>query len=53
MSLGIEKIEELLGGDAKMLLDHKCQGITSDTLHLPGADFVDRVLVNSIEVYQF
>lgn len=47
MSLGIEKIEELLGGDAKMLLDHKCQGITSDTLHLPGADFVDRVLVNS------
>lgn len=47
MSLGIEKIEELLGGDAKMLLDHKCQGITSDTLHLPGADFVDRVLLNS------
>lgn len=47
MSLGIERIEELLGGDAKMLLDHKCQGITADALQLPGADFVDRVLLNS------
>lgn len=47
MTLGIEKIEELLGSDAKMLLDHKCEGIKKETIHLPGSDFVDRIFINS------
>jgi class I fructose-bisphosphate aldolase len=47
MTLGIEKIEELLGSDAKMLLDHKCEGIKKETIHLPGSDFVDRVFINT------
>lgn len=41
----IKKIEELLGSDAKNLLEHECQGIKKDLLHLPGADFVDRVMM--------
>lgn len=46
MSLGIEKIEELLGKDSG-LLSHKCEGISKDMLHLPGNDFVDRVFIPS------
>ncbi|MDE3155242.1 MAG: class I fructose-bisphosphate aldolase [Acidobacteriota bacterium] len=37
-------IEKLLGGDAKSLLDHQCRTIAKDRLHLPGADFIDRVV---------
>jgi class I fructose-bisphosphate aldolase len=40
----IDKIVKLLGSDAKQLLDHKCNTISKDQLHLPGPDFVDRVL---------
>ncbi|MFN8671631.1 MAG: class I fructose-bisphosphate aldolase [Candidatus Sericytochromatia bacterium] len=47
MSLGIEKIEELLGSDANNLLNHKCEGISKDMLHLPGNDFVDRIFLPS------
>jgi len=36
------KLEELLGADAKSLLDHTCKTITKDQLNLPGADFTDR-----------
>src|SRR5947207_2065188 len=43
-TVGIKAIEDLLGGDARALLDHRCKGIPKDTLHLPGPDFVDRVL---------
>lgn len=42
------RIEELLGSDlAKSLLDHKCETISKDLLHLPGGDFVDRSFGNS------
>ena len=41
MSAAIEKI---LGKDAEFLLGHQCQTIHRDQLHLPGPDFVDRVL---------
>src|SRR5579864_7285083 len=44
-SLG--KIEELLGPDAQDLLDHKCQTVPTEQLHLPGHDFVDRVWKDS------
>ncbi len=43
MSFNINKIEELLGGEAKTLLEHKCETVPSSMLSLPGADFVDRV----------
>ncbi len=34
---------DLLGDEAASLLDHTCETITKDQLHLPGSDFVDRV----------
>jgi len=37
------RIEELLGADAADLLGHRCETFPADQLHLPGADFVDRV----------
>jgi fructose-bisphosphate aldolase, class I len=40
---GIKAIEDVLGTDARSLLEHRCEGIARDTLHLPGPDFVDRV----------
>jgi class I fructose-bisphosphate aldolase len=44
-SLG--RIESLLGEEARSLLEHRCQTITRDMLHLPGPDFVERVLTPS------
>ncbi|PWT88805.1 MAG: class I fructose-bisphosphate aldolase [Blastocatellia bacterium] len=38
-----ERIEELLGPNARPLLDHKSQTILKDQLQLPGPDFIDRV----------
>src|SRR5437879_11107399 len=43
----LEKIEEVLGGDARDLLEHKCQTIPKEQLHLPGGDFVDRIWKDS------
>jgi class I fructose-bisphosphate aldolase len=40
-------IEELLGADARALLEHQCQTIAKDNLHIPGPDFVDRVWLAS------
>jgi class I fructose-bisphosphate aldolase len=39
----ITAIEDLLGAEARVLLDHRCQGIGKELLHLPGPDWVDRV----------
>ncbi|HAX49848.1 MAG TPA: class I fructose-bisphosphate aldolase [Ignavibacteria bacterium] len=39
-------IKELLGNDVS-LLEHKCETISKDQLHLPGPDFVDRVWKDS------
>ena len=39
----LDHIEELLGPNARTLLDHKSQTIPKDKLHLPGPDFIDRV----------
>jgi class I fructose-bisphosphate aldolase len=41
------KIAELLGKDARSLLEHACKTISRDALHLPGPDFVDRILVHT------
>lgn len=40
----IDKIREYLNEEADELLDYKCKGIKKESLHLPGPDFVDRVL---------
>lgn len=42
----IEQIEGLLGKD-RSLLEYQCKGIPKDQLHLPGPDFIERVLVPS------
>lgn len=42
MSTVTTKVEELLGNEAESLLNHKCNTIPKEMLHLPGADFVDR-----------
>ncbi len=42
-----ENIVELLGEHAESLLQHRCTGIPAETLHLPGADSVDRMFVPS------
>jgi len=36
-------ISELLGSEAKSLLEHRCTGIVKDSLHLPGPDWVERM----------
>lgn len=43
----IKKITELLGDKAEYLLNHQSKTISKDQLHLPGPDFVDRILINS------
>jgi len=40
----INKIKEYLGTEADQLLNYQCEGIKKESLHLPGPDFVDRVL---------
>lgn len=40
-------IPELLGADAKSLLDHTCATIPKESIYLPGPDFVDRVFAHS------
>jgi len=37
-------IVSLLGNEADNLLSYQCKGIPKDMLHLPGADYVDRVV---------
>ncbi len=43
----IEKIEKILAGDSDLLLGHSCKTISRDRLHLPGPDFVDRVVAST------
>ena len=37
------RITDILGGEAKSLLEHNCQTISKDMLHLPGPDFIERI----------
>ena len=39
----LEHLQTLLGNEAQSLIEHKCQTISKDKLHLPGPDFIDRV----------
>ncbi|MEZ4647820.1 MAG: class I fructose-bisphosphate aldolase [Candidatus Eisenbacteria bacterium] len=42
----IERIRELLGENSS-LLEYKAKGISSQDLHLPGPDFIERVWIHS------
>ncbi len=44
---GGTNIATLLGADADKLLGHVCKGIPKESLHLPGPDFVDRVVAQT------
>src|SRR5476651_1228161 len=39
----MSKVEEILGADAAALLQHECKTIPKEQLHLPGADYVERI----------
>lgn len=39
----LKDIEQLLGPEARNLLDYRCKGIPRESLNLPGPDFIDRV----------
>ncbi|HEV2862106.1 MAG TPA: class I fructose-bisphosphate aldolase [Pyrinomonadaceae bacterium] len=43
----VSRVEELLGDDARALLDFNSPKISKDLLHTPGPDFVDRVWAHS------
>ncbi|MEW6676403.1 MAG: class I fructose-bisphosphate aldolase [Pseudomonadota bacterium] len=40
-------IQTLLGAEAESLLTHTCRTIPASALHLPGPDFIDRVVAGS------
>jgi len=40
-------ITELLGAEAESLLTHACRTIPASALHLPGPDYIDRVVAGS------
>jgi class I fructose-bisphosphate aldolase len=41
------QIEQLLGDEAESLLSYQAHGIDRSQLHLPGPDFIDRVMMDS------
>lgn len=43
----IDRIRDILGDQADYLLNHQSQTFPKDKLHLPGNDFIDRILINS------
>lgn len=42
-----QSVSKILGKDARYLLDHKSKTITTNQIHTPGPDFVDRVFAQS------
>ncbi len=46
-STAVDGIAELLGDRASYFLEHKCNTVSKEQLHLPGPDFVDRVWLAS------
>ena len=47
MALTVSSLQDYLGKDADALLSYTPKGFKKEQLHLPGPDFVDRVLVGS------
>ena len=46
MATMVTSIESVLGTETAHLLEHRCK-ISKERLHLPGPDFIDRVLIGS------
>jgi class I fructose-bisphosphate aldolase len=44
MGMVMTNITQLLAEEAEHLLSHRCTGISRESLHLPGPDYVDRVV---------
>ena len=42
-----DRTVKILGEDAQYLLEHKCETIPKENLHLPGPDFIDRICIIS------
>jgi class I fructose-bisphosphate aldolase len=42
-----DHVTELLGDDADSLLNHRCETIGAEHLHLPGPDFIERVMLDT------
>ena len=47
MSANSTRIHDLLGAEADDLLSYRAKGFPKDSLHLPGPDFVDRVVAGT------
>lgn len=47
MSANSTRIHDLLGAEADDLLTYRAKGFPKDSLHLPGPDFVDRVVAGT------
>ena len=47
MPVANRQLTDLLGSDADSLLSYTAKGFKRDTLHLPGGDFVDRVMTST------
>ncbi|MFH1100782.1 MAG: class I fructose-bisphosphate aldolase [Methanobacteriota archaeon] len=47
MNPDFEKIRGYLGSEADFLLNHRCEKIPVDWLHVPGPDFVERVYMDT------
>lgn len=47
MGRTVQNIEELLGDEASYLLEHKCETISKDRLHVPSSSYVDDVWYHS------
>lgn len=45
--VGPDRIQELLGNEAEALLKHVSKTIPKESLHVPGPDFIDRVVAQS------
>lgn len=45
--MDFQQITDLLGARAEGILNHVCKTVSKEHLHLPGADFVDRVVAPS------
>jgi class I fructose-bisphosphate aldolase len=43
----LDSVTELLGDDADTLLRHHCETIPAEHLHLPGPDFIERVVLDT------
>ena len=47
MALAVDSIEELLGEETEDLLNHKCETISQDSIHIPSSSYVDDIWYHS------